>query len=278
MLHKKNFEENVSFEEKERAEQATIELLEAFTPLFKKYLLLIKSTNVDFEDKEMKRFVLSFIGDPELKAALKRSRQSKEKRHEIMEHFGFVQTTYGQQSNDEIMTDLQMLLLILAKRYKQMGRNFCAYCYNVYSYEVSRYIKKYIANTGNISYKILPYEDCINYTPDKCIHDDLLDKTYEDNTGIPDSSWIQGLTCSNEFLDLDSLDRKIIIKYYLENYTDGEVAEELGLHINTCNKRRKKALAKLATIFDVDLKKIPRNRNSGKNRNGLYWNKKKKRS
>lgn len=264
MKYKKQFDTDCTSVEKMEAEAAVTKLLHNFNPLFKKYLLLIKSSQVDFKDKEMKRFVLGFIGDPNLKAALKRDKQSAELRHLIMSRFNFVKETYGSLSEEIILIDLQMLLLILAKRYKQMGRNFCAYVYNAYSFEVSRHVKKFIKNPSNIHYKNCEYEDYMQSCTDQFIEDNLLDKTYENNIGIPDSTWIDGSNCSDTFSELSNLERKVLIKYYLEDYNDRQIGEALGLHINTVNQKRRQAVSKLAKILDVDESTIRRNRNSGK--------------
>lgn len=264
MKYKKQFDTDCTSVEKMEAEAAVTKLLHNFNPLFKKYLLLIKSSQVDFNDKEMKRFVLGFIGEPNLKAALKRDKQSAELRHLIMSRFNFVKETYGSLSEEIILIDLQMLLLILAKRYKQMGRNFCAYVYNAYSFEVSRHVKKFIKNPSNIHYKNCEYEDYMQSCTDQFIEDNLLDKTYENNIGIPDSTWIDGSNCSDTFSELSNLERKVLIKYYLEDYNDRQIGEALGLHINTVNQKRRQAVSKLAKILDVDESTIRRNRNSGK--------------
>lgn len=263
--YKLQFIENASREDALKAKKAATKLIQNFHPLFKKYLTLIKTAHIDFNDWEMKRFVLSFIGDPELKTALKKDSQSPDNRRLITSKFNFVRETYGALPADVILIDLQMLLLVLAKRYKQMGYNFCAYVYNAYSYEVSRHVKKFIENPSNIHYRTCGYEDYMQSVKSTLIEEGLIDKSYENNIGIPDMSWVQGTTCSDIFEELSPIERKIIIKYYLEEYNDRQIAEEMGLHINTINQKRRHAVAKLAELLDIDLSSIRRSRNSGKN-------------
>ena len=128
------------------SKNASEELLVRFTPLFKKYSLLLTTGQIDFNDVDVKSFIGTFIDDPRLHRALKRQRSKAEYRADIYKKFGFVLETYGKLSEDEILVDLQMLLLVLAKRYKQMGKNFCTYVHNCFRYEVSRYIKDFIKN------------------------------------------------------------------------------------------------------------------------------------
>lgn len=90
----------------------------------------------------MKEFIALFIDDYELKKAIKRKKINAENRAEVYTKFNFVIETYGKCNEEDILADLKVALLTLAKRYKNVGKNFCAYVYNVYSYEVARHIKK----------------------------------------------------------------------------------------------------------------------------------------
>ena len=264
MRYKKQFEENATEEMIADSKEAGGELLVRFEPLFKKYLVLIQTGHIDFGDREMKRFVLSFIGDPALKAALKRKRATSRFCHPINQRFAFVVETYGKRDSVDIMIDLQMLFFVLAKRYKQMGKNFCAYLYNAYCYEVSRHIKKYTNNPANIPYRNIEYEDYMQSYSEYSIENCFEDQIYENSLGIPDTSWVRGESCSDIFLCLTPEERKIIIKYYLEDYNDRQIAEVFGMHINTVNQKRRKATMKLAIEQGIDIKKIKHSRKSGK--------------
>lgn len=264
MIYKKQFEDGASQKDIKASKAAAKELLDRFNPLFKKYIMLFKTGQIDFKDSDMKTFVGTFIDDPRLHRALKRQKSRSEYRADIYKKFGFILETYGQLTEEEILIDMQMLLLILAKRYKNVGKNFCAYVHNCFRYEVSRHIKKYIKNPINISYKNTSYEDANNGFGDdniETIHEDLY---YEPESGIPNMNWISGNTCSEIFSILSSLERKIIVKYYAEEHNDKQIADLLGLHINTVNQKRRQAIAKLATGLNIDLTNIKRNRHSGR--------------
>lgn len=264
MLYQSQFALNATHNEKEAAKDAAAELLIRFSPLFKKYLLLLKSGQVDFNDKEGKLFVCSFLEDPALRKALKRPRQRAEYQSEIYKRFCFVKETYGSCPDDEIMMDLQTIFLVIARRYKKMGRSFCGYLYNSYRHEMSRHIKKFIRNPLNISYKNLEYEDCVNGREDVGLESSYEDNYYENITGLPDFSWLAGQNCSEAFVGLSVIDRKILVKYYLEEWNDRQISEEFGIHINTVNQKRRSALLHIADSMGVEATDIKRNRRSGK--------------
>ena len=265
--YKYKFNENCDEKMMNESKKAAKELLEKFQPLFKKYIVLLKLGQINFNDADIKYFIGTFIEDPRLHRALKRQKSRAEYKADIYNKFRFVLETYGQQSEDDIMIDLQMLLLTLAKRYKQMGKNFCTYVYNCYRYEVSRHIKDYIKNPINISYKNFSFEDRENFYKDELSSEMMYEDMYhEPEDGIPNMLWINGKTCNDPFNILNPLERKIIIKYYIEDYNDKQVAEILGFHINTINEKRRHAVAKLAENLNINILEIKRSRHSGKRR------------
>lgn len=264
LLYQSQFKEEASSQDIKLAKEAGNKLLEKFEPLLRKYHTLLTTGQIDWNDTEMKHFVSNFIDKKELRRALQRKKQRACYRSEIYSKFNFIKETYGSLSEAEIKSDLQTLLLTIAKRYKQMNRNFCSYVYNVYRFEVCRFIKSFIKDPINVSYKNLEYEDCINGNNDKDMKSSYEDNYYEDLTGIPNSDWILGTSCSEMFSNLSPTDRKILIKYYLEEWKDKQIADHFGMHINTVNQRRRSAAKKIAENIGIDLDCIKRTRRSGK--------------
>lgn len=140
-------------EEKELAKGPAEELLNRFAPLFKKYILLIKHNQIDFNDMEQKSFVSLFMDDITLRRVLNRKVTPPSYRSDIYIKSNFIKETYGSNSEQDIINDLYICFLKIAKRYKQVGKNFCAYLYNVFKHEVARMIKANIKNPLSIPYK-----------------------------------------------------------------------------------------------------------------------------
>jgi hypothetical protein len=206
------------------------------------------------------------MAEGNLKAALKCKKQSAAARAPIYQRFNFIKETYGSLDEDEIMMDLQTLFVVLARRYKQMGKSFCGYLYNAYYHEVSRHIKSFIKNPANIHYRNSEYEDYMQKSVDEFQKEDIPfdERLFEDEGGIPDSSWINGETCSETFEMLTPLERRLLVKYYLEDYNDRQVAERFGMHINTVNQKRRFAAEEVANALGKSRLDIKRNRKSGK--------------
>lgn len=263
LTYQKQYQENHTGEIQESKNAANL-LINRFSPLFKKYVTLIKYGQIDFDDFEMKQFICLFIDNYELKKALNRKKQTSEQKSEIYRKFNFVLETYGQLLEEDILSDLYMCFLTVGKRYKQVGKNFCAYVYNVYRHEVGRHIKKFIQNPLNVQYKNYRYEDCINGEHDVHIKSTYEDNYYESITGLPDHTWISGQSCNDIFSTLSTTQRKILIKYYLEDWNDRQISENTGTHINTVNQKRRDALNRLCEVLGVSKEELKRNRKSGK--------------
>ena len=263
----KQFKEDCTEKEKKYAQDCGYELITKFSPLFKKYIQLLKYTNVDWTDRETKEFIALFIDNYELKKALYRKKINASNRAEVYVKFNFVIETYGKISEEDMEADLNMCLLILAKRYKVVGKNFCGYVYNAFRHEVARHIKRFIGNPLNIQYKNFQFEDWVNSDDTSVKVLEYEDNYYENLTGLPDISWINGQYCADIFKELTTFQRKILVKYYLEDWNDRQIAEYLGAHINTVNQKRREAIELLCLEQDIDKSTLKRSRNSGKKAN-----------
>lgn len=263
----KQFKEDCTEKEKKYAQDCGYELITKFSPLFKKYIQLLKYTNIDWTDRETKEFIALFIDNYELKKALYRKKINASNRAEVYVKFNFVIETYGKISEEDMEADLNMCLLILAKRYKIVGKNFCGYVYNAFRHEVARHIKRFIGNPLNIQYKNFQFEDWVNSDDTAVKVLEYEDNYYENITGLPDISWINGQYCADIFKELTTFQRKILVKYYLEDWNDRQIAEYLGAHINTVNQKRREAIELLCLEQGIDKSTLKRSRNSGKKAN-----------
>lgn len=254
---------------KSECDKAAAQLLEKFKPLFKKYVSLLKTGQINFDNVEQKLFVSLFIDDQKLRKALySKNKLDRETKSKIFQKFNFIKETYGNCEEDEILTDLYVIFFVLAKRYKKMKRSFCCYIYNTIRYEMFRHIQIFTRNPANIHYRNYSYEEISNQgeidIEPKFIPKYELDNDMTlDNQGLPSSLWIAGLSCSEAFSILTPLERKILSKYYIENYNDKQLSKEFKLHENTCNLKRHRAVEKIAKQLGIDPKEAKRIRNSG---------------
>lgn len=251
----------------QKSKDAADILLQRFSPLFKSYITLIKYNQIDWNSKEQKMFIYQFMEDKSLKRALNRRKTSSDFKAKIYHTFNFVKSTYGELPEEDILADLYVCFLTLMKRYKQKGKNFCAYVANSYHFEVARYIKRQTSNPLVVNYKNCQYEDIINGKSSNDYDIIIEDNYYESIMGLPDYTWINGDTCSNLFSDFTPYQRKILIKYYLEDYNDRQISELFGTNIGVINSKRRNAVDRLCELIGIDRDELPRKRKSGRKAN-----------
>lgn len=263
-IYQKSFDSNATKKEKEEADKAAQTLIESFAPFFYKYLMLITTGDINWDDYEQRLFISMFMETPYHRSLLySKKRIDKDAKNAISQRFNFIKETYGNYEEDYILTDLHMLFMILCKRYQKGDRSFCCYLYNVYRYEVFRHIQKLLRNPLNIHYRSVSYDEEFPTLVMIAYECDMEERLTTTEQGLPSISWIFGQNCSDEFKTLTPLERKIISKYYIEKKTDKQISRELGIHINTCNNRRHRALKKVAEASGLKSSDIKRCRNSG---------------
>lgn len=270
-VYQRQFKEDIppNSKEKEEIDRAANLLLEKFQPVFKKYITLIKTGQINFKNSEQKQFVAFFIDDVKLRKALYSRNPLNSKQSQLITYkFGFVKETYGNLDEEEILTDLYVIFFILAKRYKRTNRSFCCYLYNAMKYEVFRHIKNFTKNPANIGYKNISYEEITlegekeigpDYREDIAVESDLS----MDEEGELSSMWIAGLSCSELFSDMTPLERKILALYYIDKRNDKQIARQFHMHSNTCNMKRNNMVKNLAEKLGIPKDEIKRTRNSG---------------
>lgn len=269
--YQKSFEPDCSTSDKIKADEAAKKLLDSFFPFFYKYISAITTGTIAWDNAEQRLFVAHFMDSRELRNKLySKAYINKESKNMISQRFNFVKETYGHYDEENIMIDLYMLFFVLAKRYKKKNRSFCCYLYNAYHYEVFRHIQSLLKNPLNIHYRNTSYDNSVvSYDTElknvsyECDIDELI--TTKD-TGMPNITWLTGQNCSEDFAALTPLERKIIAKYYIEQKPDKVISRELGIHVNTCNNRRHKAINKIAQARGINPDSIKRCRNSTMNR------------
>ena len=270
-VYQRQFKEDIlpDSKEKEEIDRAANLLLEKFQPVFKKYITLIKTGQINFKNSEQKQFVAFFIDDAKLRKALYSRNPLNSKQSQLITYkFGFVKETYGTLDEEEILTDLYVIFFILARRYKRTNRSFCCYLYNAFKYEMFRHIKSFTNNPANIYYKNISYEEVTLDGDLQLVNEsekipDIESDLSTDEDGQLTSAWVAGLACSEIFRELTPLERKILEMYYVKNMSARQIADTFHIHTNTCNKRRHEAIKKLADKLGIDPSTAIRTRNIG---------------
>lgn len=227
------------------------------TSFLGKYYKMIRYGKLDFKDKDSREFVGLLIQDTDTRKQLAQSYQYKTTKQMAVRQLGYLVQSMRVVDDEDLMQDLRMLFLQQMKRYKKKHRNFGAYIYGSYRYAVYNHIENLLKPKD-----IYTHQSKLVRLAEDCLHDNDADIDVKDSVlaRAPmimmeeelGNSWVRGLTCGEEFKDLTPLQRLIIKLNYYDGYTDGKIADMMGIHINTIFRQRKKA----GLIVEETVKKL----------------------
>jgi hypothetical protein len=232
-------------------EEATLELIEIFNPLFKKYTRIIKEGKLDLRDYETRSFICLFIADPEIRRKLKLSKIGRNTRDAAYSALAVINTGFGSYAEEDLHHEQIVLLLKLAA--KPIKKSFCAFVRGSYKFELSQLVKKVIRNPLNKAY---PYMEPEQERSEEVIESILTDDEYPnleplnfllpvDEYGELDINWCYGLGCGEVFESLTPFERQILKMHYIDRLGDAEISDQVGFHRNWVGIRRRNAVEKV---------------------------------
>lgn len=224
-----------------------MELIDIFYPFLNKYNAILRDGKLNLNDVDARKFIGLFISDQNIVSRLNRHWQSAEVRSVAYRTANYVAQSCNALDDDDIRQEIYIAFLTIVNRWvkKKEKSFFTGYMYNSFRYELQRsiasIIRNPIVNSGSVT---------IHYNDDEgenSEYEELFNINTEDTMMISlenvlDTNWVRGLTCSEEFLDLTVLERMILKDYYSSDLSDREIAAKTGMHINTINRKRHKAI------------------------------------
>lgn len=229
-------------------------IIEAFKNFLLNYINLITYGTYKYNDYSLKRFIGLYT-----KRDSADGNNEEEFKKKLEETSKKIQIMFSKYTKDEIKDELIAILLGMARKYKDYARpSFHNYVYKCFHYEAYRclkaLIKDPISRSNNGEYMDAIYVRCKNHGDlEEPSYDSLIETAkYEELTfQALDDRWIEGITCNEVFNCLTSFERIIIKAHYIDRETDENVANRYGVCRATINRKRLKAIKKLADNLKV---------------------------
>jgi DNA-directed RNA polymerase specialized sigma24 family protein len=130
-------------------------------------------------------------------------------------------------SVEDIEHDLYLIILDMAKRYKNVGKGFISYIASSFHYEAFRCVWKYLA-TAALSYDNLDQNDDLLGAvifSDKEGHETSVEAL---NGTVNTVEWVSGLFADAPFDNLSPQERLLVVRRFVEKHTLKQIAEEMG--------------------------------------------------
>lgn len=235
---------------------------EPFTRYVGKFYHMLRYGRFSFSDRESRKIISCFVSDPLVRKNLHKAYQYGDTRQKaydaVKSMMGYVESI----PDEDLKQELRTLFIQQMKRYKKKKKDvfFAGYIYNSYGYAVLNFLNSYVKKSEpyHIKYKkpyLIPLDEAYVEENEEGyeINERLTNQTLilqEDE--VIGNSWIRGLTCGEEFQKLSMLQRLIIKFYYEDDLTDGKIAKQMNMHINTIHKQRKKGIQ----LIEEEIKRI----------------------
>jgi RNA polymerase sigma factor (sigma-70 family) len=221
------------------------EVIKKYHFFIMKYHKLISKGYFDYKNYDIKIFLCCYISEEELRRNLKRgkfhSKEIKEKVDLVIKNIrkGFSEYDIDRNSEnpkDELYNELVCILLECHKNFKENEIGFEKYLYKSFRYKLKRICDKKMQQVI-IKQKSDPYKE--DMAEEKMEMEDEIDFLYNNRL------FLNGINCEFPFEEMSYLERFILVKYYVNEMTDKEIAKECGYHPKYINFLRNKLLKEL---------------------------------
>ena len=265
--------------------KAAEQLLIFFAKFFTNYAMLIKFGKFNVSYFSTRSFIKLFIESKKERRSINKYSfyNFSSGKGIVGKTIKTIEKIFQESSYDDIMNDLKVIFLTMCKNYKDTNPTFHTYINRAFHFYAYRYWEKRIRDPigrgsavsifdhieKDNSQKSITYAD-ITFSEHDNVETDMLinninvhykiknskipvintkEKNVYDNNFI-DENWINGISCENEvFKNLTPLERKIIKYWYVDNLTDAEISNLVGLCRGNVNKRRNIAKQKIIDFY-----------------------------
>lgn len=227
-------------------------LLNSFEPYFKSFTMLFFSGKMDFSNKSQRIFVSKFLKENK-HIKNKFSNSSKfaiENKEKSTFALMMIRRISGTLDSNELVNNMTVTLLTLAKRYRYVGKSFLAYLVTAFPHELYRQLKAY--NFG-LAFDQSSYFDAgysIEPSTIPLEKDTKLLLNLDGDFELSHTEWLSGETASEPFKSMSRDERYVLSKYYEAKFfnracSDREIGMQIGKNVRSINRIRNRVIKRL---------------------------------
>lgn len=235
------------------------ELLNIFSNFIEKYVNLLFHQRYDLRDYDTRQFINLYIGDPLLRAKIKRDGLTYGSYKEINQILGgifFMVQRYG--TVDDVRQTVQMTFLDCVRLYKRRGSvPFSGFIYRYFFYKLQKDVNTFlIGQLGMKTHPLVlegdPELEGIEVITEKQIpHEMDAEKmlAYEEI----DEFWVSGDSCGFPFNFLSHSERQLLKWRYIDNLRPNKISLKTADHPNTVRQQLNLIGEKIQALIEEDL-------------------------
>jgi RNA polymerase sigma factor (sigma-70 family) len=241
---------------------AAEDLINLLAPFTYKYLQILTCRHITFNDRGTCWLLSLTARDERCRSALVKCARNGCKlpaiyrAQAIQDWMKITRSLAETYTEEDLLQELQLLILEMAKRYKKGTSLFVAYLAKGFVYELGRRLIELTKDflTYRPSLHLSTYNDFLDYTNDAVTEEEPTLDAQDDTEIDLDANWILGATCSPAFSTLNQFERVLLKMYYEEKLTDKQIAKITGYHYITIHRKRNAAVVKLKKALEKENK------------------------
>ena len=222
-----------------------------------KYYDLLRYGKMNFDNKELRRFISMFISDKQARVGLVNHYQPTEARAVAMAAVQNLVERFKVVEDEDLLQDLRLILIEQALRYEKQGtkKNFFGYIANSFMYRIKHYYKWVFADllaSATREFDVDVDNEIDEFSEIQIDDDWFVEDVYfaneQEELGF---NWIHGKTTTFPFNQLSKYERTVLYLHDEKGMTDKEIAHTTGFHEDTIFSHRKKIKEKLRNLLSV---------------------------
>lgn len=235
--------------------EAAAGLLDAFEGYAVKFYNIIRWGKIQIQDRDVREFIKLYMKNEYTRKHIHQYKRMPVVQQEIYSVGESIRQLCVPYEDDELMNEINVALLTMAKRYQSPDGNprFHSYILTAFHYQLRRQLQTLVSDpiVFKMAHNIRFHDD--NFETDENgfdmdgFEDTTPTFTIEDNLDSVNENWVLGYTAGEEYRHLSVMERKIIKMYYLDEMSDQDIADTIGTCRATVNRRRNKAVETLGT-------------------------------
>lgn len=229
-------------------------LLEQYKPFTQNFVNLFEYGNINLTSFSVRIFVSKFIGGTSKEKNKYAGSEKYGLRHNDKSTYAIsmLRKIRNHISLEDLQNDINVTLLILAKRYTDVGKSFVSYLVKAFPHELYRQLKHHHLHVALGS--MINYYDPNNEDEALVVSD--LESEYQLKLDMDEDlilnhpEWLDGRTAEEPFKSMSKDERFVLAKYYLEKNRDRIIGRQVGRNQKSINRIRNKIKNKLLDQFE----------------------------
>lgn len=230
-----------------------VALIEHFKPFIYTYVKLISTGYLDMYHKHLRYFIALSVQEDETRKRIRYNKNMTERDWKAVKHtIKYIKSYFYFYSEEDIFNELLIPFLRMSKQYKFIQIDFTTYAFYNFNFFIKHYLREITKEPNDFVERTNWYNgnaemlvDLNSFEKQK-----ILFEESEQDIDVHDYRFMRGDKCAGIFSGFTNIQRFILVHKYIDKWTDKQIAEHLGMHINSIQRARVKLVKKLKQLME----------------------------